>query len=143
MLTLTRKKYEIEEPIQIKGEDGNLLVDYVMKISPEEKLEIQNLIFDKQDIKDGRLMDKLQKENKIDELEQLEAKVLEKAKMRQEKMETIAFKDKKEEIKKKVGEAVYLDLVDMIFDFFVKTFADKKYAQINTLTTNLRKITGK
>lgn len=143
MLTLTRKKYEIEEPIQIKGEDGNLLVDYVMKISPEEKLEIQNLIFDKQDIKDGRLMDKLQKENKIDELEQLEAKVLEKAKMRQEKMETIAFKDQKEEIKKKVGEAVYLDLVDMIFDFFVKTFADKKYAQINTLTTNLRKITGK
>lgn len=143
MLTLTRKKYEIEEPIQIKGEDGNLLVDYVMKISPEEKLEIQNLIFDKQDIKDGRLMDKLQKENKIDELEQLEAKVLEKAKMRQEKMETIAFKDKKEEIKKKVGEAVYLDLVDMIFDFFVKTFADKKYAQINTLTTNLRKIMGK
>ena len=143
MLTLTKKKYEIEEPIQIRGEDGNLLVDYVMKISPEEKLEIQNLIFDKQDIKDGRLMDKLQKENKIDELEQLEAKVFEKAKMRQEKMETIAFKDQKEEIKKKVGEAVYLDLVDMIFDFFVKTFADKKYAQINTLTTNLRKITGK
>lgn len=143
MLVLTKKQYDIEEPIQIKGEDGNLLVDYVMKITPDEKLEIQNLIFDEEDVKNGRLMSKLQKEEKLEELEKLEAKVLEQSKKREEKFEELVFKDQKDIIKEKVGESVYLDLVNMIFDFFVKTFADKRASQINTLTTHLRKITNK
>ena len=45
MITLTRKKYEIEEPIQVKGEDGSLLVDYIMKITHDEKLKIRDIIF--------------------------------------------------------------------------------------------------
>ena len=142
MLVLTKKQYDIEEPIQIKGEDGNLLVDYVMKITPDEKLEIQNLIFDEEDVKNGRLMSKLQKEEKLDELEELEAKVLEQSKKREERFEEIVFKGQKDIIKEKVGESVYLDLVNMIFDFFVKTFADKRASQVNTLTTHLRKITN-
>ncbi len=143
MITLTRKKYEIEEPIQIKGEDGSLLVDYIMKITPEEKLKIRDLIFDKQDVKDGRLMSKLESEKNIDEVEQLEEKILERAKARQEKFENIVFKEQREIIKSKVGEYLYLDLVDSVFNFFVEAFADKKAAQINTITTSLRKITGK
>lgn len=143
MITLTRKKYEIEEPIQIKGEDGSLLVDYIMKITPEEKLEIRDLIFDKQDVKDGRLMSKLESEKNIDEVEQLEEKILERAKARQEKFENIVFKEQREIIKSKVGEYIYLDLVDSVFNFFVEAFVDKKAAQINTITTSLRKITGK
>ena len=142
MLVLTKKQYDIEEPIQIKGEDGGLLVDYVMRITPDEKLEIQNLIFDEEDVKNGRLMSKLQKEEKLDELEELEAKVLEQSKKREEKFEELVFKDQKDIIKEKVGESVYLDLVNMIFDFFVKTFADKRASQVNTLTTHLRKITN-
>lgn len=142
MLILTKKQYDIEEPIQIKGENGELLVDYIMKITPEEKLEIQNLIFDENDVKSGRLMSKFQKEEKFEELEELEAKVLEEAKKRQEKFEQLIFKDQKDIIKEKVGESIYLDLVDMILDFFVKTFADKRASQINTLTTHLRKITN-
>lgn len=142
MLVLTKKQYDIEEPIQIKGEDGNLIVDYIMRITPDEKLEIQNLIFDEEDVKNGRLMSKLQKEEKLDELEELEAKVLEQSKKREEKFEELVFKDQKDIIKEKVGESVYLDLVNMIFDFFVKTFADKRASQVNTLTTHLRKITN-
>lgn len=142
MLVLTKKQYDIEETIQIKGENEELLVDYIMKITPEEKLEIQNLIFDENVVKDGRLMSKFQKEEKLEELEELEAKVLEEAKKRQEKFEQLIFKEQKDIIKEKVGESVYLDLVDMILDFFVKTFADKRASQINTLTTHLRKITN-
>lgn len=143
MITLTRKKYEIEEPIQVKGEDGSLLVDYLMKITPEEKLKIRDIIFDEEDVKNGRLMDKLQKEKNTDELEKLEAKVLKNAQERQEKFEKIVFKEERENIKEKAGESVYIDLVDMLFDFFVKTFVDKKASQINTMTSHLRKISSK
>ena len=143
MLTLTRKKYEIEEPIQVKDEEGNLLVDYTVRITPEEKLRIKNLIFDEQDVKDGRMMSKLEQEGKTIEYEELESKVLERAKARQEEFEQIVFKEGREIIKAKAGESIYLDLVDMMFDFFANAFVEKRISQMNTLTTNLRKITNK
>lgn len=143
MLTLTRKKYEIEEPIRVKDEEGNLLVDYTVRITPEEKLRIKNLIFDEQDVKDGRMMSKLEQEGKTIEYEELESKVLERAKARQEEFEQIVFKEQREIIKANAGESIYLDLVDMMFDFFANAFVEKRISQMNTLTTNLRKITNK
>lgn len=143
MIKLTRKQYEIEEPIQVEDESGNLLVDYIVKITPEEKLRIKNLIFDEQDVKDGRMMSKLEQEGKTIEYEELESKVLERAKARQEEFEQIVFKEQREIIKANAGEAIYLDLVDMMFDFFANAFVEKRISQMNTLTTNLRKITNK
>lgn len=143
MLTLTRKKYEIEEPIKVQDEEGNLLVDYTVRITPEEKLRIKNLIFDEQDVKDGRMMSKLEQEGKTIEYEELESKVLERAKARQEEFEQIVFKEQREIIKATAGEPIYLDLVDMMFDFFANAFVEKRISQMNTLTTNLRKITNK
>lgn len=143
MLTLTRKKYEIEEPIKVQDEEGNLLVDYTVRITPEEKLKIKNIIFNEQDFKDGRMLSKLEQEGKINEYEELESKVLERAKARQEEFEQIVFKEQREIIKANAGESIYLDLVDMMFDFFANAFVEKRISQMNTLTTNLRKITNK
>lgn len=143
MIKLTRKQYEIEEPIQVEDESGNLLVDYIVKITPDEKLRIRDLIFDEQDLKNGRMLSKLEKENKMDEYIDLENKVLECAKARQEEFEKIVFKDEREEIKKIAGESIYLDLVDMMFDFFAKAFVDKRVSQMNTLTTSLKKISNR
>lgn len=143
MIKLTRKQYEIEEPIQVTDENGSLLVDYTVKITPEEKIQIRNIIFDEQDVKDGRLLSKLEKEGKTDEYEELESKVLEKAKARQEEFEKIVFKEERENIKQKAGESIYLDLVDTMFDFFINAFVDKRVSQMNTLTTSLRKISNK
>ena len=143
MIKLTRKQYEIEEPIQVEDESGNLLVDYIVRITPEEKLQIRDIIFDEQDVKDGRKLAKLEKEGKTDEYELLENDVLERAKARQERFEKIVFKEERENIKKKAGELIYLDLVDTMFDFFVNAFVDKRVSQMNTLTTSLRKISNK
>ena len=143
MIKLTRKKYEIEEPIQVEDESGNLLVDYTVRITPEEKLQIRDIIFDERDVKDGRKLAKLEKEGKTDEYELLENDVLERAKARQERFEKIVFKEERENIKQKAGELIYLDLVDTMFDFFVNAFVDKRVSQMNTLTTSLRKISNK
>ena len=143
MIKLTRKQYEIEEPIQVTDENGNLLVEYTVRITPEEKIQIRDIIFDEQDVKDGRKLAKLEKEGKADEYETLENSVLERAKARQEKFEKIVFKEERENIKQKAGESIYLDLVDMMFNFFVNAFVDKRMSQMNTLTTSLRKISNK
>ena len=136
-------KLTIEEPIQVEDENGNLLVDYTVRITPEEKLQIRDIIFDEQDVKDGRKLAKLEKEGKTDEYELLENDVLERAKARQERFEKIVFKEERENIKQKAGESIYLDLVDTMFDFFVNAFVDKRVSQMNTLTTSLRKISNK
>lgn len=143
MIKLTRKQYEIEEPIQVTDENGNLLVEYTVRITPEEKIQIRDIIFDEQDVKDGRKLAKLEKEGKADEYETLESNILERAKARQEKFEKIVFKEQREAIKANAGESIYLDLVDTMFDFFVNAFVDKRVSQMNTLTTSLRKISNK
>lgn len=143
MIKLTRKQYEIEEPIQVTDENGNLLVEYTVRITPEEKIQIRDIIFDEQDVKDGRKLAKLEKEGKTNEYELLENNVLERAKARQEKFEKIVFKEERENIKQKAGESIYLDLVDTMFDFFVNAFVEKRISQMNTLTTSLRKISNK
>ena len=143
MIKLTRKQYEIEEPIQVTDENGNLLVEYTVRITPEEKIQIRDIIFDEQDVKDGKKLAKLEKEGKADEYETLESNILERAKARQDKFEQIVFKDEIENIKKNAGESIYLDLVDMMFNFFVNAFVDKRMSQMNTLTTSLRKISNK
>ena len=94
MLTLTRKKYEIEEEIKVNDEEGKNLIEFKMQITPEEKLRIKELIFDEQDVKDGRMLSKLEKAGKVDEYVELEAKVLERAKKRQDKFSTVNSRGK-------------------------------------------------
>ena len=124
MLTLTKKQFELEEKVQVNDEQCNVIYEFTMQITPEEMKELRELIFDESDIKNGRMMSKLQKEEKIEELEDLEAKVLDNARNRQERLEQICFKEHREEFKQKAGEYKYLEMVEMMFDFFVKTFAD-------------------
>ena len=142
MLTLTKKEYELEEKVQVNDEKGNVIYEFTMQITPEEMKELKDLIFDEDDVKNGRKMAKLEKEGNIEGLEEMEAKVLDNARNRQERLEEICFKEHREEFKNKAGEYKYLEMVEMMFDFFVKTFADQRAKQVNTMSTHLRKISN-
>lgn len=142
MLVLTKKQYEIEESIILNDELGNEIYKFEMKITPEEKMRIRDIIFSESDVENGRKLNKLEKEGKTEEYIELEAKVLEDAKNRQEEFEKLCFKEHRDPFKKVAG-AKYEEMVEMLFDFFVKTFADKKLEQINSMNTHLRKITSK
>lgn len=142
MLTLTKKEYELEEKVQVNDEKGNVIYEFTMQITPEEMKELKDLIFDEDDVKNGRKMAKLEKEGNIEGLEQMEAKVIENARKRQERLEEICFKEHREEFKEHAGEYKYLEMVEMMFDFFVKTFADQRAKQINTMSSHLRKISN-
>ena len=142
MLTLTKKEFELEEKVQVNDEKGNVIYEFMMQITPEEMKELRDLIFDENDVKNGRKMAKLETSGNIDELEELEAKVMKNARNRQERLEQICFKEHREEFKEKAGEYKYLEMVEMMFDFFVKTFADQRAKQVNTMSSHLRKISN-
>ena len=142
MLTLTKKEFELEEKVQVNDEKGNVIYEFMMQITPEEMKELRDLIFDENDVKNGRKMAKLETSGNIDELEELEAKVMKNARNRQERLEQICFKEHREEFKEKAGEYKYLEMVELMFDFFVKTFADQRAKQVNTMSSHLRKISN-
>lgn len=140
MLTLTKKEYEVEEPVQLKDEQGNVIYEFTMQITPDEMKELKDLIFDDKDVKNGRKLAKLDSDS--DEYEELESEVLDNAKKRQERLEEICFKEHREEFKEKAGEYKYLEMVEMIYDFFFEAFVDQKAKQVNTMASNLKKISN-
>ena len=140
MLTLTKKEYEVEEPVQLKDEQGNIICEFTMQITPDEMKELKELIFDDKDVKNGRKLAKL--DSSSDEYEELEEKVLNGAKKRQERLEEICFKEHRKEFKEKAGEYKYLEMVEMIYDFFFEAFVDQRAKQVNTMTSNLKKISN-
>lgn len=140
MLTLTKKEYEVEEPVQLKDEQDNIIYEFTMQITPDEMKELKDLIFDDKDVKNGRKLAKLDSDS--DEYEELEAEVLDNAKKRQERLEEICFKEHREEFKEKAGEYKYLEMVEMIYDFFFEAFVDQRAKQVNTMTSSLKKISS-
>ena len=141
MLTLTKKEYEIEEPIQLLGENNEKLYEFTMQITSDELNRIKELLFDEKSMKDGKKLGKLDiNSNEYDELEE---EVMEEAKQRQEELEKICFKEHREPFRKVAGEGKYLEMVDLLFDFFVNAFVEKRAKQVTTINTNLRKITNK
>lgn len=138
MLVLTSKKYEVEEPIKAQDENGNVLYEMTMQITGNELNEINEIIFNKESMQKAQQLSKLEGA----EYEKLEKEIEELALANQERFEEIVFKEHKQPLKDSIGEYKYLELVDMVFSFFWKAFIDKRSIQINTMTTDLRKIGG-
>ena len=136
MLVLTTKKFEIEEPVKALNEEGETLYEFVMQLTSDEVQQIQELIFDK------KSLELAQKKVSDEEKEQVEKELLERALENQVKFEDICFKEHKEPFKEKVGDYKYLEMVDMIFDFFWKAFIGKRVQRVNTMTLDLHKIGG-
>lgn len=138
MLKVTRKEYEIEEKVQGLDENDQVLYEFVMQITPEEKKEIDDLIFDSEQIKLSKQAAKAKNEELEDIEEKIEARVLE----NQERFENLCFKEHRNDFRQAVGEYKYLEMVETMYDFFWNAFVEKKKQRANTMISDLRKITN-
>lgn len=137
MLVLTSKKYEVEETIKAVNEENETLYEFQMQITPDEMKELRDILFDE---KSMNLAKKSSKEKDEDKKEIIDNEIIKRAYEIQEKFENICFKEHKETFKEKCGEYKYLEMVDMMYDFFMKAFIDKRANQVNTISTNLKRI---
>jgi hypothetical protein len=137
MLVLTSKKYEVEETIKAVNEENETLYEFQMQITPNEMKELRDILFDE---KSMNLAKKSSKEKDEDKKEIIDNEIIKRAYEIQEKFENICFKEHKETFKEKCGEYKYLEMVDMMYDFFMKAFIDKRAKQVNTISTNLKRI---
>lgn len=124
MIVLTSKKYEIEETIRGQKEDNEILYEFQMQITPEELLEIKNIMF----------------KNSFDLATYENETLFEKSQELQEKFEKICFKEHGSIFKEKCGEFLYVEMVEKIYDFFMNAFIEKATKRTNTINTALTKI---
>ena len=137
MLVLTSKKYEIEEPIMVKNEKDETLYEFKMQITPEEMKKIKDILFDEKSL---NLTKKFQKEKDEDKQLEINEELEKRGLELQEKFEIICFKEHREPFKEKCGDYKYLEMVEMMYDFFMNAFIDKRVQQVNTISTNLKRI---
>lgn len=143
MLKITAKKYEIEEPIEVADENENVLYSFTMQVTAEELEKINNIIVNREDIKKADKYNKLLKDGNEEEVAKLEEEMQKTFEERQEEFENIVYKEHREEFKKAVGNYRYDEMTGMIVDFFWNAFIGKKMKQVNTIITDLAKISSK
>jgi hypothetical protein len=143
MLTIISKEYEIEEEIECKNEKEETLYKFTMKITPDEVQKINQLIFDEKAIKKAEEYNRLLQDNKMEESNVLLEEIENISKNNQEEFESICFKEHREPFKTTCGEYKYNEMVEMMQGFFWNIFISKKNKQVNTMLTDLMKITQK
>lgn len=138
MLEIKKKKYEIEEPVQLKDENDNILYQFTMQISENELQRIKQIIFE-----DVEKLKKQYMKSSFEDKEKLEKEMDEKIKEKSDEFENICFKEHKEPFKEKSGQYKYDELVESMMGFFINFFVEKQLKPINTSITNLKSLMNK
>jgi len=138
MLEIKKKKYEIEEPVQLRDEDNNLLYEFNMQITIDELQRIKQIIFE-----DAEKLKKEYKKANVEDKEKLEKELDEKIKEKSEEFENICFKEHKEPFKEKAGQYKYDELVEAMMGFFINFFVERQLKPINTSIMNLKSLMNK
>lgn len=140
MLVLTKKQYEIEEPVQLKDDKDNILYEFTMQITSNEMKKIKDLLFNQEIITMAEEIGRKEAQKEYDE--DLYKKFQDKTLKIQEEFENICFKEHKKPFKK-IDEYKYIEMVDMLYDFFMNIYIEKRMKQANTLNTSLMRIGNK
>lgn len=134
MLEIKKKKYEVEEPVQLKDDNDNLLYEFTMQITAEELQEIKKILF-----QDAEKMGKQYAKSSNNEKEKLEKEIDVKIKDKSDRFEEICFKEHKEPFRQQAGQYKYEELVETMMVFFINFFVDKQLKQVNIPFMNLKK----
>ena len=78
-----------------------------------------------------------------EEIEKKQKEYLELIEKCQQRFEEIVFKDRLESFKKNVGEYYFEETISSAFDFFWNTFISKRMKRVDTMRSDLMKITRK
>lgn len=138
MLEIKKKQYEIEEQVQLKDEQDNLLYEFTMKITAEELREIKQIIFE-----DAEKIKKNYIKSNFEEREKIEKDIEEKIKEKSNRFEDICFKEHKESFREKAGQYKYDELVESMMGFFINFFVERQLKPINTSIISLKNLMSK
>lgn len=147
-IRLTNKEFDIEEVIEFaKGDE--VVYSFEMKLTKQEVKEIERIITGANHQELIMKSAKLERENKFDEVMELQKELNELLLKDQDRFIEICFKEHYQEaLDAGVTKEDIVDLIEGdgeggtegLFNFFWKPFIEKRGKQINSMTSDLRKI---
>src|SRR5574344_628198 len=142
MLQIIKKKYEIEEDIQLLGEDEKELFSFKMQLTSDEVKQLEDALFNKNTIKIANEIKKFESKDLTEEEQDNILNMAEKMNDKAENLiEKLCFKENKERFIELGGEAKFYEMKEVISDYLINFFMKKKIARTNTMNSDLAKIT--
>ena len=142
MLQIIKKKYEIEEDIQLLGEDEKELFSFKMQLTSDELKQLEDVLFNKDTIKIANEIKKFESKDLTEEEQDNILNMAEKMNDKAENLiEKLCFKENKERFIELGGEAKFYEMKEVISDYLINFFMKKKIARTNTMNSDLAKIT--
>lgn len=142
MLQIIKKKYEIEEDIQLLGEDEKELFSFKMQLTSDEVKQLEDALFNKDTIKIANEIKKFESKDLTEEEQDNILNMAEKMNDKAENLiEKLCFKENKERFIELGGEAKFYEMKEVISDYLINFFMKKKIARTNTMNSDLAKIT--
>lgn len=142
MLQIIKKKYEIEEDIQLLGEDEKELFSFKMQLTSDELKQLEDVLFNKDTIKIANEIKKFESKDLTEEEQDNILNMAEKMNDKAENLiEKLCFKENRERFIELGGEAKFYEMKEVISDYLINFFMKKKIARTNTMNSDLAKIT--
>ena len=115
MLQIIKKKYEIEEDIQLLGEDEKELFSFKMQLTSDEVKQLEDALFNKDTIKIANEIKKFESKDLTEEEQDNILNMAEKMNNKAELLiEKLCFKENKERFIELGGEAKFYEMKEVI-----------------------------
>lgn len=141
MLKISKKEYEIIENIQLTDEKDNILYEFEMKLTAEELNELKNMLLGTDTLRLAKKIKDFEYKSLTEEETTEVLKIAED--MGRNATETIGrlcFKEHKDKFIEISGNIRYEEMVEVISDYLLGFFMKKQMNKINTINTDLTKI---
>lgn len=144
MLSITTKKYEIEEKISLLNENSEEIYSFDMKLTADNLKQIKEALIGKDTLKLASKIKQIEK-LELDEEKTNEALALaeEMNKKAEDLIGKLCFGEHREEFIELGGKSKYDEMVETISDFLLITFMKKQIDRTNTINSDLTKISKK
>jgi hypothetical protein len=142
MLTIIKKKYEIEEDIQLLGENNEELFSFKMQLTSDELKQLEDAMFNKDTIKMANKIKSFENKELSEEEQDNILNMAEEMNNKAENLiEKLCFKENKDKFIELGGEAKFIEMKEVISDYLTNFFMKKRIARTNTINSDLAKIT--
>jgi hypothetical protein len=142
MLTIIKKKYEIEEDIQLLGENNEELFSFKMQLTSDELKQLEDAMFNKDTIKMANKIKSFENKELSEEEQDNILNMAEEMNNKAENLiEKLCFKENKDKFIELGGESKFIEMKEVISDYLTNFFMKKRIARTNTINSDLAKIT--
>jgi len=143
MLKINTRRYEIEEEIALTDENDNVIYKFAMQLSADDLKALQKALLGKDTLKMAKKIQNLEKSEMSDEeidkvlemSEEMDGKAI-------ELIKELCFKEHKEKFIELGGEAKFEEMIGVISDYLLGFFIRKQTSRVNTINSDLAKISN-